>query len=511
VGAIFSNLKSKKQKTMSNIISLSDYANSHMDLGGAFGTGNLGDVQELNKALSAGDVTGRDTTGLLTASGAPLKVESLEANLKYLTYKQKDIRFWQLLGKKPAYNTVEEYNQVVTFGTQRGGFIAEGGLPETEDSVYRRLAQHVKFLGVTREVTHPMTLVRTQSAVGDIMRREVSNGIMWLLRKIDGALAFADSNIIPDEFNGVYQQHQAAFNTLDDYFADEVLIDMRGSHITQEVVTDAVDAVIDNNGFVDQLIGPHRVMSDIAKQFLQAPYGTKLIEPNSPQVTNATMGQRVSQITVQNGDVGLNYDKFLTNDPARKSTDISTSTKAPANPGTAAAAVVPTVTGSLFAAADAGDYIYGVAAVNRYGESQVVVDSAVTVAAAGAVDITITDNGGTYPATGFVIYRSKLDDTAGTPKLYPLFRVSTAQLAAGYDGGAAGKVRDKNRFLPDTQQCWLFSNTEDVVEFKQLAPMMKMDLAVLATSFRFMCLLYGTPILYTPKKTVRFINVGRFA
>jgi hypothetical protein len=39
--------------------------------------------------------------------------------------------------------------------------------------------------------------------------------------------------------------------------------------------------------------------------------------------------------------------------------------------------------------------------------------------------------------------------------------------------------------------------------------MLRMDLAVLAPAFRWMILLYGTPILFAPKKWIRFINVGR--
>ena len=69
---------------MFNQISLADYAS----LGdGAQTAGNYSeqDVQELLKAMSAGEITGRETTNLLDASGAPLKVESLENTLKILT------------------------------------------------------------------------------------------------------------------------------------------------------------------------------------------------------------------------------------------------------------------------------------------------------------------------------------------------------------------------------------------------------------------------------------------
>jgi hypothetical protein len=498
---------------MSSIgVTLADYANQPLNGFGqqgqnVLGTSSAGDVANLAKAISAGDTTGRDTTGLTNASGAPLKVESLEASLKYLTYKMRDIRLYPLLPKSAAFNTVEEYNQVVSFGNDGGGFIPEGGLPESEDSVYRRLAQHVKFMGNVREVTHPMTLTRTQAEVGSIIERETQAGIMWLLKKVNHALAYADSSIVPDEFNGIYAQHRAAALNVNDYHAQETVIDMRGSHITQEIVMDAVDTVIDNHGYASQLIGSHKTMSDISKQFLQAPYGGKRMENN---VTGATVGQRVNSIAVQNGDIGLNFDKFLTAGAAKTTATAATSSNAPSNP-TLATAAVGSDAQSVFEAADAGDYLYAVTSLNRFGESGLGAAAAVTVATGGAVDLTITNAGGGSTPTGYQVYRTKKNDTGAGAKFYPLYKVSTADVAAGYDSGGVGVVRDKNRWLPDTNQAWMFDNDRDVIEVKQLAPMMKMDLALLSTSYRFMVLNYLTPILYTPNKTIRFINVGKFA
>src|ERR1051325_2981465 len=80
------------------------------------------DLDDLNKALSAGSTTGRDTTNLTTASGAPLKVESLEKTLKILTYNSQDVTFWKNIPRSPAFNTVEEYNQLTSYGVNRGGF-----------------------------------------------------------------------------------------------------------------------------------------------------------------------------------------------------------------------------------------------------------------------------------------------------------------------------------------------------------------------------------------------------
>jgi len=82
-------------------------------------------------------------------------------------------------------------------------------------------------------------------------------------------------------------------------------------------------------------------------------------------------------------------------------------------------------------------------------------------------------------------------------------------LANGVDGAAVGKVRDRNRYLPGTENAYLTQHDTDVYEFKQLAPLMKMDLAILGPARRFMVLLYGTPIVYAPGKIIRFINIGR--
>lgn len=159
----------------------------------------------------------------------------------------------------------------------------------------------------------------------------------------------------------------------------------------------------------------------------------------------------------------------------------------------------------MFAGDQAGSYSYAVSAINRYGESQLVALSSapIAVTTAQSVDLKFTASD---DASGFIIYRSKKDDKSG--KLYPIFKISVKELTDGYDSGAAGVVRDKNRSIAGCEESFLIDSSEDVWSFKQLAPLMKMDLAVLSPATRFMLLLYGTPILYAPKKMVTFKNIG---
>lgn len=490
-------------------IGLDSYAQSGQD---GFADSNMGDVQNLNKALSAGNITGRDTDGLQVAgSGAPLKVESLEKSLKILTYKESDIVAWRTIPKLAAYNTVEEYNRLVDYGQERGGFNLEGELPTTEDTTYERASQLVKFLGTTREVTHPMSLVKTN--IGAAVQSEIKSGTMWILRKVDRALFYGNSNLVPVEFNGIFQQHSAGFATVGDYTADETVIDLRGLRLSEEVIEESVRVIIDNFGSADCLFAPPVVLSNFTKFFYNGGDANSTVLRNNQAATSGgtTVGRKISKFQSQFGEIDLKFDKFLNKAATKTLATGATSPNAATAPTAGAApAAVGVDADALWGAGDAGDYFYAVSAVNRFGESAVTdMGAAATIVAGGAVDIDFSDGGGANPATSYTIYRSNEGAaSAAAATFFPVFSITVAELAAGYDGAVATLVRDRNRYLPNTDTAFVLENSEDIWSFKQLAPLMKMDLAILAPAYRFMILLYGTPFLYQPRKMVRFINIG---
>lgn len=489
-------------------INLSDYGYASQQDGRFIGQGSSENVDMLNKALAAEQITGMQTQNMTDASGAPLKVESLEKTLKHLTFRESDIRLWKDLPKKPAYNTVEEYNQQVSYGANRGGWNREGELPEEEDSIFVRRAQLVKYLGVTKSVTHQMTLVNTM--IGSVMERTIKDGTMWILRTLNQGLYFGDEKLVPEQFNGflAQQMRSDAWASYADYMDSEVVIDLRGSALTESAIEDGANYIVENYGLGTQIYGPPTVLSNFVKNF----YGNKFIVPNTPSLSDGIMGQKVQAFDSQFGRIGLNHDIFFRRMPAKNSTTPATSQKAPNKPvwdSSALTAVDTTVAGSKWATEDSGNVMYAVTAINRFGESELSVYSTAAAAVAGcAIDLKFIDGGGVNKATSYRIYRSKVGGTA-TGMFYPIFDVTLDDLQRGFDGGAAGLIRDMNRWLPDTDQSALFQFDNEVVEFSQLAPLMKMDLAVLSPAFRFMVLLYGTPFLYAPKKMVRFINIGK--
>lgn len=489
-------------------INLADYGYASQNDG--YGNSSAENVDALNKALEASSITGRETTNMTDASGAPLKVESLEKTLKHLTFRESDIRLWKDLPKKAAYNTVEEYNQMTSYGQDRGGFNNEGELPAEEDSTYVRRAQLVKYLGVTKSVTHQMTLVNT--VIGSVMERTIKDGTLWILRKLNKSLYFGNEKLIPQEFNGfIAQQEQSdAWPSYDAYMNSEHIIDMRGAALNEEAIEQGANTIVENYGLATQIYGAPAVLSNFVKNF----YGNKFIQPNTVAQSNGIMGQRVQAFDSQFGQIGLNHDVFFKKLPSRNSKSIATSQNAPAKPvwdATTPAAVVAATPGSKFATVDAGNVYYAVAAINRSGESDLaIMATPVALTAAVAIDLKFAAGTGTNPATAYRVYRTKAG-VGATGEFFPLFDVAVSELTAGYDGAVATKVRDMNRYLPNCDQTMLVQFDNEVVEFAQLAPLMKMDLAILSPAFRFMILMYGTPFLYAPKKMVRIINIGQFS
>lgn len=488
-------------------LNLQDYAAS-LQGGASFGNGSMGDVDQLNKALEAGSITGRETTDSTTASGSPLKVESLDKNLKHITFKESDIVLWKMLPKKSAYNTVEEYNQLVDYGQQRGGFYNEGELPVEEDSTYVRRAQLVKFMGVVKSVTHPMTLVNTN--VGNVVEREIKNGTLWILRQLNRSLYFGNEDLVPQEFNGFLAQHEkdSGYDSLDDYFNSDVVVDLRGESLQEKHIEDGANGIVQNFGLGNQLFAPPSVLSKFVQNF----YGNKFIQPNTSQVSAGVMGQRVKEFESQFGNIGLNWDIFFNKKAPKNYNSPETSQLAPNAPVSLTVNPVATDSSSNWSSDDSGNYLYAVSAINRYGESKLAVTSSpATVVVGGSVDISFEDDKSTNGSTSYTVYRSNKGAKNASDKstvFYPLFTVAKSKVQSGYDGAQERTVRDRNRWMPNTDQAILVQMDNEVVEFAQLAPLMKMDLALLGPAYRFMILLYGTPFLYAPRKMVRYVNIG---
>jgi len=467
--------------SIENMVSLADYEGLQGFGGGDLASASI--LDDLNKAIS----TGYDVA--FQTGGGALRPQSLESTLKVLTFQDQHVKLWKKINKIPAYSTAEEYNRLTDYGADSGAFFQEGGLPREEDTQYERKVALVKFLGSTRVVTHPATLVR--SAHGDILALEARNGTLWIMRAIEKSLFFGSSREVPLQFDGYAKMLADGGN----------VIDAQGMPISEGILENASQVVAINYGMVTDCFLSTKAIANIAKTF----FPRERVQLPAPE--KGVVGVPITHFSSQNGVYAFNPDVFIREGSA------------PITPGQTGA---PAITGLGIASGagagttyklKAGAYDWKVSAVNSNGESASVGGSIVqTVADTNRVALTITIPTATptqdQPApTAYKIYRQ----TASGAFLY-LKTVVPADDSGYTPGDPTFVVYDDGSIIEGTSPAFFFDmNPIQVMAFKQLAPIMKLPLATISAAIRFMILLYGVPILYAPKKGALVINVGSSA
>lgn len=460
-----------------------------------FGIGSAQQLNELRKALSAGYITGNGAYAGQQTGGGALRVQSLESSLKVLTSTQRHYKFWQEVPKTPAYSTVEEYNTLSQYGNDQGGFNFEGVLPQQDDSTYTRNVALVKFLGTTRQITHPMSLVKP--AHGDVIALENQNGILWILRRLENAFFRGDSTL---QYQGGGAAEGPEFNGMSKQISNANVIDLLGNPLSEEVIEEGANQVAQNYGTPTHMFLALRAMADFAKTV----YGKERFMPQQASVdATGQVGYFIQSIVTQAGPIGMRPDVFITNTPTPATAISSQAPNAPLSVTVGA----PTGTDGNFYKDGAGVYAYGATLGNQYGESSVTNGNVTQTLAATDltkhIPITVQNPasiGANLPQY-FAVYRSQ----PNSPVLYRI-----AKVAANTQTGSASQTawNDTDAIMAGTSEAYLGEMSTQVLHFRQLSPLAKMDLAITGPAYRWMILLYGVLVLYAPQKWVKYINIG---
>lgn len=469
---------------MNDMVSWKDYEGVE-----GFGVASQQDVADLNKALAAGqeiNAPGSTTPG----DGFALRVESLEQTLKNTTFKMTHIRFWKAIPKLAAYNTVEEHNEISSYGENPdAGFIDEGDLPESDDSSYTRRYAVVKYLGTTRKVTHVMSLVRP--AHGNVIAQETVNGTMHLLRILERALYYGDSNLSSLQFDGFERL------MLDKCPAGNI-IDLRGRPLSEDILTDACLVAQDapNYGQITHCHLNPKVKADLVKTFFP-----KERHDTFTASQGGLVGLDIKGFTSPAGDVMFEPNVFITDGGSPNAAAVGDASKRPGSPTISTAATTPADALSQFAADDAGNYFMSIVACNRYGRSAAVAVDASAIAVAAGDKVTFGVTPSSASTAWYEVYRTPKNGATGTQRL--------ALRVANGAGAGAQTINEYNANIPGCTSGFLFQQNLESLSFKQLAPMVKIPLATIDTSIRWVQVIYGVPVLYTPGKNVLLRNIGR--
>jgi hypothetical protein len=461
------------------------------------------DIENLNKAITAGYGGAGKPTDL--TYGGVLQAESLEATLKSITFDMKNLKFWPAVSVDKAYNLFEQYNRLISYGSDSAPYIGEGGAPQEEDSTYVRDGQKIVFFGTRRRVSHQMTLVRV--TVGDIVAQQAKEGTMHLLKNIEremywghahfmnqttGAMNGSDADLPSNSIamSGLLKQllkgDTDAQMTAGDFLgygdSSSIKTDLAGQVMAQDDVERLAVIALENFGAPDQLHIEPAALSAFVKQFYPQ-------FRSAPGLANQTVGYDVSKIQTTAGAIDLKPNLFLR--PRAGVRALSVNAQAPAATFTAPATA--TGAGSAYAA---GTYQVKTTAVNDAGESSPVSSAAVVLTAGQNITVTIA-----APPAGVKYWKLYVSAPGGA--------VGTEKFAGNWANVGAAAYVSSGAKIAGLGEAFLLDMSAECMRFKQLAPLSKINFAIVTTALEFAIVMYGALFVYTPRFNCLFANIGK--
>jgi len=442
----------------------------------------------LNKSLEVGQ--GAPWSG---EGGFALIPQALQPTLAVATAKLKHIRFYKAL-PKPDNDVVSpfvEYTRQTEIGSDLDPFVSEGGVPQTDNSVFERLFARVKYAATRRSVTDIMAQATTLGGLTpsamNAVEIETLNGLIYLLKQMDKSLFWADSDANPLAWDGIFKAVLDA--------APENDFDLRGDMMTPEKIQDIAAVMTEEGRYAmpDNLWMPPTVRNDLGKLASQRlTYGL---------ANDGSEIQVVPKAIDVGNDVPISFetDIFLKLPILRDETGAGD--QIPATPAIASLTANDNADKFEFADDEQGTYWYKVVAFTSRGKSAA--SQAVSVDNTGhtRVDVTITPNSSLPAGSYFKVYRTALN--AGETSKYYLI----GQIAA--NGNQAVVFHDDNKIIAGTENAVMIEMQPEVIQFRHILPPVRLPLARVGLELPFMIVAFGMPIYELPTKIALIRNIGR--
>jgi hypothetical protein len=459
------------------------------------GINNIKDVAELAKALTVGYEMGTtDQTGF----GATRR-ESLASTLSWQAAEEKSAKFIKSLRRGKANGTVEEFATLNEIGG--ANFYSEGGLPEEFDEDLRREFEQVKYLGAVGQVPFPATKVDSIAGAIDTVTRAKTTAI---LRFGDVKLFFADSAVNPLEFNGYYKQ----FKTRAKYPTQNT-IDLRGKRLTPEAFNEAGSIISSIGNYGDGMNLKVWMGNTAFKNYTDELLANRRFVVNGGETRDIVANAKKFEVGLGGGNIetdifletkgSANVDNLHPKLNKAKTAFAATTSKPPTTLN--AAHCSATTQANTSTKLPVGDYKYAVVPINKFGAGAAFeLESAVSVEANKEVIFTISDNSSAsgQEALSFDIYRKNASEGG----------LTDYKFLKNYKAGTT--IVDDGDEIPGTTYAFAWDwNFDQVLDFLELAPLYKMDLAVISDAYRWLQKWYVVPILRNPNRMIVFKNVGK--
>lgn len=448
-------------------------------LGGSMG-GDMGQFEELTKALQAGDINGGYTTDVRNLQGGgALGVQSLDTAMKTTVQENKHFTLFNMLQQTSAINIVDEYSRQSSVGGFLGGSTnTQMGIVRAAQGEYSREVGMVKFLMSLRQVGYVLNIGKN---IAEPIAVEERNGALQLLTDANYLLYHGNSAVVGTQFDGIFTQIDAEIAAKKMSPNARVDLDGKALNTVEQLSLINVEASSYGNwGRSTDIFLPNSVQNDL-NMSLDPAYRWVPEGQNTP-----LLGGHVQGIRLTSGILKTNMDTFIHDEtnPMVHVFELTNANLAAKNDSdglkvnTVAGAAKTAVNTSKFLGARAGAYVYAVAAVSKSGAgySKAKIVDAQTVAAGGSIELTIT-NPNSADLGGFAIYRGRQGVAKSAQDIDTLRDLRLVKVIPADTSGTTVFV-DDNTTIPGTV-CVPQLNLEagaDAIGWRQFQPMTKIPL-----------------------------------
>jgi hypothetical protein len=405
----------------------------------------LDQILEIRKAFEANTAQNGATPFVDDSSGAALSMQSLDKTFVAIVSSDKDFSFLSSVPKRNTKQVLAEYNKQISHGGgwHASSFIGQSDEPNFRDSVLERLFDEVCYIGESFDYNK---VVDTVDNVQDPSLIQGNSALKRGMENLTRSGWFGKKKVNPLTHDGFLEKVGNA--------SSDFVIDSRGQlPSAEEIKSLSADIRTKYFGVVNDA-WMHNNTKALYDQYYDGNNRSFVYQNNSQNPGNVGLSNVITGMYDSNArdeyirfKTDIFMDKHTWTVPKRYDRGTKTMVEGPTDYEKSpeipviALAVQTGTPGSKFSASDAGVYNYRVAAGERIHWSQACVEQSATVAAGGAVEVTITPPVTGVPATRFAIFRSI---RPGSNDIRYMLEVSRNTM------GASTIHLDKNDDLPGT-------------------------------------------------------------
>lgn len=444
----------------------------------------------LAKALATSNITG-------FANGTSLVLQNLDSIMTSVLFTEDQLVKQRWLPRVPSINPIFQWNVRNTYGTGRGTMaFAEGGIGPVGNAAWTRNTEPVRFFGVQRGTT---VIANLAGALGGMFDNPIDeeeyDGTMQLLGSVERAITWGNSTIVDANGNQIF--YDGLYRNLKANYPTNV-IDMHGKPMTFDVISEIAAL------YAKQFVTTARdIAGFIPPDSLQTLNLMKTQSERNNDMTNRdggyVAGTPLDGYRTQLGFVPFIQDVFLDPFDGGKQALTAADSGSPTAPsGTTATAGAPTgAQTSNWLSTDAGTVYYTVGAFNSNGESIGTLDTTGVVVDAGqVVSVVITNVSG---ALGYRVYRGVQSTGSDNGWIGDIAATSTATVT----------FVDDNSIMPNMDVAMFINKNIQNMVLAQMAPLLKLPLAIQNTTIPFGLLYLHTLAVKAPQRQFMVINIGK--